>query len=84
MHSLTQNGVTKWVALSEGAGGGVGWLTVRRKRPAACPGPTSDAPFARPQTNERKEVRCRQRCRQRCLRLHALSPAYCCRLCVFK
>ena len=79
MHALNQNGVTKWVALSEGAAGGVGWLTVRRKSPAACPDPPSDAPFARPQTNERKEVRFRQRCS----RLHALSPACCCRRCVF-
>jgi hypothetical protein len=79
MHALNQNGVTKWVALSEGAGGGVGWLTVRRKRPAACPDSPSDAPFARPQTNERKEVRCRHHR----LRPRALSPARCCRQCVF-
>tara|TARA_B100001109_G_scaffold66317_2_gene54082 strand:- start:662 stop:886 length:225 start_codon:yes stop_codon:yes gene_type:complete len=43
MHSLTQNGVTKWVALSEGAGGGVGWLTVRRKRPVTIMDPPADA-----------------------------------------
>ena len=29
MHALTRNNVRKWVALSEGAGGSVGWLTVR-------------------------------------------------------
>lgn len=28
MHALTRNNVRKWVALSEGAGGSVGWLTV--------------------------------------------------------
>lgn len=28
MHALTNSGVKKWVALSEGAGGTVGWLTV--------------------------------------------------------
>ena len=59
MHSLTQNGVTKWVALSEGAGGGVGWLTVRRKQPVARLNTYSDATLCLcPQTNERKEVRC--------------------------
>jgi len=28
MHALQRNNVRKWVALSEGAGGAVGWLTV--------------------------------------------------------
>jgi len=61
MHALTRNNVRKWVALSEGAGGSVGWLTV-------CCAPSHSAIllhlltgdislFVRPQTNERKEVR---------------------------
>lgn len=30
MHALNTNNVRRWVALSEGAGGTVGWLTVCR------------------------------------------------------
>lgn len=58
MHALSRNNVRKWVALSEGAGGTVGWLTVSR---APCPNtfPTlTIASFVRWQTNERKEVSC--------------------------
>ena len=29
MHALNTNNVRRWVALSEGQGGTVGWLTVR-------------------------------------------------------
>lgn len=29
MHALNANNVRRWVALSEGQGGTVGWLTVR-------------------------------------------------------
>ena len=32
MHSLQRNGVRRWVALSEGAGGGVGWLTTNERK----------------------------------------------------
>ena len=31
MHCLQRNNVRRWVALSEGAGGTVGWLTVSIK-----------------------------------------------------
>ena len=53
----------KWVALSEGAGGTVGWLTVRSchrtiARPQALVDTLSPAPCA--QTNERKEAMCFQ------------------------
>ena len=60
IHSLQEKGVRKWVALSEGAGGTIGWLTVRSchrtiARPQALVDTLSPAPCA--QTNERKEVR---------------------------
>lgn len=29
LHYLTQRGLERWVALSEGQGGSLGWLTVR-------------------------------------------------------
>ena len=32
LHSLQEKKVKRWVALSEGAGGGIGWLTVRPAR----------------------------------------------------
>ena len=63
IHSLQEKGVRKWVALSEGAGGTVGWLTVRSchrtiARPQALVDTLSPAPCA--QTNERKEAMCFQ------------------------
>jgi hypothetical protein len=36
MHAMSQNNVKRWVALSEGAGGTVGWLTVRRGNTTHC------------------------------------------------
>ena len=30
LHALSLAGVKRWIALSEGAGGTLGWLTVRR------------------------------------------------------
>ena len=36
MHALNNNRVTKWVALSEGAAGSVGWLTVRKRAGATA------------------------------------------------
>ena len=32
MHALAAKGVKNWVALSEGAGGGVGWLTTNDRK----------------------------------------------------
>lgn len=32
IHYLQEQNVQRWVALSEGAGGGLGWLTVRHAR----------------------------------------------------
>jgi hypothetical protein len=36
MHALTRNNVRKWVALSEGAGGAVGWLTTNERKEVSC------------------------------------------------
>lgn len=36
MHAMSQNGVRRWVALSEGAGGTVGWLTTNERKEAMC------------------------------------------------
>jgi hypothetical protein len=36
MHALTRNNVRKWVALSEGAGGSVGWLTTNERKEVRC------------------------------------------------
>jgi hypothetical protein len=36
MHAMNQNGVKRWVALSEGAGGTVGWLTTNERKEAMC------------------------------------------------
>lgn len=36
MHALQQNSVRRWVALSEGAGGTVGWLTTNERKEAMC------------------------------------------------
>ena len=33
---MSQNGVRRWVALSEGAGGTVGWLTTNERKEAMC------------------------------------------------
>ena len=32
VHALTLNKVQRWVAMSEGAGGTIGWLTVCQRR----------------------------------------------------
>jgi hypothetical protein len=34
IHSLQQQGVAKWVALSEGQGGSIGWLTTNERKEA--------------------------------------------------
>ena len=36
MHAMQQNGVRRWVALSEGAGGTVGWLTTNERKEVCC------------------------------------------------
>ena len=36
MHAMNQNGVRRWVALSEGAGGTVGWLTTNERKEVCC------------------------------------------------
>jgi len=36
MHALNQTGVRRWVALSEGAGGSVGWLTTNERKESMC------------------------------------------------
>lgn len=36
IHSLQAAGVTKWVALSEGQGGTIGWLTTNERKEAMC------------------------------------------------
>ena len=36
MHAMSQNGVRRWVALSEGAGGTVGWLTTNERKEVCC------------------------------------------------
>ena len=36
IHSLNERGVKKWVALSEGAGGTIGWLTTNERKEAMC------------------------------------------------
>jgi len=38
MHALNQTGIRRWVALSEGAGGSVGWLTARACSPNGSDG----------------------------------------------
>jgi len=37
MHALTANNVRRWVALSEGQGGTVGWLTTNERKEARRP-----------------------------------------------
>ena len=36
MHALASKGVQNWMALSEGAGGGVGWLTTNDRKEVTC------------------------------------------------
>ena len=36
IHSLNERGVNKWVALSEGAAGTIGWLTTNERKEAMC------------------------------------------------
>ena len=36
IHSLQERGVSKWVALSEGQGGTIGWLTTNERKEAMC------------------------------------------------
>lgn len=36
VHALTLNRVPRWVALSEGAGGSIGWLTTNERKEAMC------------------------------------------------
>lgn len=36
MHALNANNVRRWVALSEGQGGTVGWLTTNERKEAMC------------------------------------------------
>jgi len=36
IHSLQERGVKKWVALSEGQGGTIGWLTTNERKEAMC------------------------------------------------
>ena len=36
IHSLQEKGVQKWVALSEGQGGTIGWLTTNERKEAMC------------------------------------------------
>ena len=36
MHAMQRNNVRRWVALSEGAGGTVGWLTTNERKEAMC------------------------------------------------
>jgi hypothetical protein len=36
LHAINRHGVRKWVALSEGAGGGIGWLTTNERKEAMC------------------------------------------------
>ena len=39
MHALQRNQIRRWVALSEGAGGGVGWLTTNERKEVCAQGP---------------------------------------------
>jgi len=56
LHSIQAAGIKKWVALQEGAGYTLGWLTVscRHKRLVACSVLTGGVLVS--QTNERKEA----------------------------
>lgn len=36
LHAIQQAGVRKWVALSEGQGGSLGWLTTHERKEAMC------------------------------------------------
>jgi len=36
MHNLNERGVKRWIALSEGAGGTVGWLTTNERKESMC------------------------------------------------
>lgn len=36
IHTLTERGVKKWVCLSEGTGGTIGWLTTNERKEAMC------------------------------------------------
>jgi hypothetical protein len=36
LHYLTQRGLQRWVALSEGQGGGLGWLTTHETKEMMC------------------------------------------------
>ena len=36
LKAFERNGVKKWVALSEGAGGTLGWLTTNERKEAMC------------------------------------------------
>lgn len=36
MHALTTAGIRKWVAMSEGASGTLGWLTTHERKEAMC------------------------------------------------
>ena len=56
LHALNTAGVKKWVALSEGAGGTIGWLTVSASTHCSNDGADTDEYCCtRLQTNERKE-----------------------------
>jgi hypothetical protein len=37
LHACERSGLKRWVALQEGAGNTLGWLTVRRARQLLCP-----------------------------------------------
>lgn len=55
MHAMNINNVRRWVALSEGAGGTVGWLTVRHYHITALTQNSSDTPSPWLRTDQRKE-----------------------------
>ena len=36
LHAINKAGVKRWIALSEGAGGGIGWLTTNERKESMC------------------------------------------------
>jgi hypothetical protein len=48
VHALQERKVPKWIALREGAGGSLGWLTTNERKEARTPSPLSSLPAAAP------------------------------------